>query len=295
MFNPFLFRGAMSTAAEDSIRVDWDERYAALADHAVRVARRIYGDGDAPTGSESASYLFTESRLLIEAYVDGGRPRRQEAAADALDAVAAAWESIRQGTESGEEVFQRHNGLWPRLMSEWPMGHYAQMSANALADVDLALETVVELGAGVGATTRLIRDVVHGRGGRLVATDLHYGRSLAVDFDQPLLPQVPIADAVVATNALHCARDPVVTLGWIRQVLRPGGVLILGEGAPFPEQRVPWALNLLFGACRGWYNRGGFRTPAFWLDAMRTAGFNVLDHSPWPSNRYELGGVYTAT
>ncbi|WP_406205566.1 class I SAM-dependent methyltransferase [Kitasatospora sp. NBC_01560] len=275
--------------------VDHDRGYAALADHASRIAGMICGGVGRPPQTASTRYVLEESRRLLDAWHPEGHPRPRSAAADTLDAIAAAWPSLCEGAVTGEEVLARQDGLWQRLMSEWPMGRYAQMSADALAAHDGPVGTVVELGAGVGVTTRLIRDSVAMRGGRLLATDLHYGASQAVDFDCPLLAQLPPADVVVATNALHCAADPVATLGWIRELLNPDGVLILGEGAPFPEPGVPWALNLLFGVCQGWFDRGGFRSPEFWTQAMSSAGFGRVSRHRWPSDRFEFGGVLVAS
>jgi len=269
----------------------WDERYAALCDHAHRIAVRLLADGDGRADTASGRYLLEQSARLAQAHVDGGRPRPDGPAADALDAVALDWPAIRAGTITGETVFERRPDLWRRLMGEWPMVYYAEMVTEALFDSARTPQTVVELGAGVGVTTRRLRRRMARWDGRVVATDLRY-TGAAADFDRRLLTQVPSADAVVATNALHCARDPALTLGWVREVLRPGGVLVLGEGAPCPEPGVPWALNLLFGACRGWYDRGGFRSPAFWLDALRQAGFDEVERRAWPSERYELGGAF---
>jgi long-chain acyl-CoA synthetase len=271
----------------------WDEDYLSLCDHAYRVAIRICVQGPIPPGTldPGARYLLARSTRFSAAYSGGGRPRPSSAAADALDAVADAWPAIARGDLSGEMLFEHHPGLWQRLMNEWPMGHYADMVAQALAGLGRGLGNVVELGAGTGATTRRIRPIIERQGGHLTATDLGYGPARAVDFERRLLPQIGRADVVVATNALHCAQDPLMTLRWIRELVSPAGLVMLGEGAPDPEPGVPWALDLIFGACRGWHDRGGFRSPEFWLRATREAGFEDVRRIPWPSRRYELGGV----
>ena len=178
------------------------------------------------------------------------------------------------------------------------MGQYARMAAAAVC-ADLRPGTaVVELGAGVGATARLIRGPVAAAGGRLVATDQLYGAAARVDFDAPLVGQLGQADAqagvVVATNALHCARDPERTLRWIRELLPFSGQLVIAEGAPWPEDGVPWALDLVFGCLAGWHDRSGFRTWPYWREALRRAGFGRLQRTPVPSERYDLGGVVHA-
>ncbi|MEU8264301.1 methyltransferase domain-containing protein [Micromonospora sp. NPDC048999] len=272
-----------------------DGRYAALCDHASRTARQILSHGPGGGSSGSAAYLYRRSEQFVAGHRSGDRPRPDCGAADALDAVARAYPAIRAGDLTGEEVFALHDGLWGRLMTEWPMGDYARMAADALASLVGAGGTVVELGAGVGATTRLIQPIVRARGGRLVATDLLYRGARAADFDRPLVGQVPGADVVVATNALHCSADPAVALRHVAALLEPGGALVLAEGAPFPTPGVPWALDLLFGACGGWFDRGGFRTPEFWLGALRAAGFVRVERIRWPSGRYYLGGCFVAT
>lgn len=273
-----------------------DERYAGLCDHARRVAFALLRQpGDEAATASCARYLLRTSACLAASHVDTGYPRPAGPAADALDAVAAKWPAVRDGVISGEQLFEGQPGLWARLMDEWPMGWYAQLAVEALLAQNAELSCVLELGAGVGATTRRLRRATPGTA--IVATDLRYGPSGAVDFDQPILPQVlelGQVDTVVATNALHCAADPLATLHWIREVLRPGGLLIIAEGAPFPEPGVPWALNLAFGACAGWHDRRGFAEPEFWAGALAAAGYALADRVRYPSVKYELGGCFVA-
>jgi long-chain acyl-CoA synthetase len=271
-----------------------DDDYAALRDHARRVAASIVASRADGRAGAPARYVLRESARLVACTPDEGATPPPVAAVEALDLVHAGWDDIRGGAVSGEELFGAAGDLWARLMNDWPMGAYAELAARAFAAADGPAGAVVELGAGVGATTRRLRPLVEARGGALLATDVAYGPGRAIDFDRPLADQLPAADAVVATNALHCARDPEQTLRWIAEILRPGGLLVLAEGAPWPEPGVPWALNLLFGVFRGWYDRGGFRSSAFWLDALGRAGFEAVGHDPVPSHRYELGGCICA-
>lgn len=279
----------------DKIQIaNWDSKYDAIYDHAWLAAVEIVRCGKRSVLSESGRYIFDECCKLLETTTCGYRLKSVGPVTDALDAIVSAWPSISRGERSGENVFEATGDLWFRLMEEWPMGYYADIVAGELAALELSGKTVVELGAGVGVTTRRIRRMITKHGGQLFATDLRYRGSQAADFDRPLLSQLPTADVVIATNALHCARDPVSTLNWIHQLVRPSGWIVLGEGAPFPRPNLPWALNLLFGACRGWYDGSGFRSPSFWLSALRTAGFVSVKRTRWPSDRYELGGAYIA-
>ena len=77
-------------------------------------------------------------------------------------------------------------------------------------------------------------------------------------------------DTIFAVNALHCAKDKLATLRHLREMLRPGGALVLGEGRPYTDARgTPWALNTFFGLFRGWWDIGGFVSRDDWLAALR--------------------------
>jgi hypothetical protein len=271
-----------------------DELYAALCDYVHRRALVVAENTVEPSAPASIRYLSEESRRFVVAYPGGRRLRPSGAPADALDVVLDGWEELRAGRVSGEGLFAGHPRLWPRLMEEWPMGQYAEMVAETLAACAPSPATVVELGAGVGATTRRIRRHLLAKRGRLLATDKAYTGSSSIDFDSPLSDQLGFApDVVVATNALHCARDPQRALVGIAELLRPGGLVVLGEGAPFPEPGIPWALNLVFGPCHGWHDRGGFREAGYWTEGLRRAGFEDVTFEPCSSQRYDFGGVFT--
>jgi Methyltransferase domain len=270
-----------------------DERYRILLSHAQYVAGRIVATGRPASFSSAGHYLLRQSRLLASTG-PGDRSRSSGIAAEALDGVDREWMRIANGTVTGEEILAASGDIWWRLMTEWPMGQYARMAAEEVAAHLPGRADVVELGAGVGATTRLIRGSVMAVGGRLTATDKMYGTAGAVDFDAPLLGQIASADVVVATNALHCARHPGRTLSWIRELLPPQGQLVIAEGAPWPQEGIPWALNLVFGTLTGWYDRQGFRPWPYWRDELGRAGFAVVSRIPFPSERYDLGGVIHA-
>lgn len=102
----------------------------------------------------------------------------------------------------------------------------------------------LELGAGEGAFTLALADLL-GAGGEILAIDRdrraldraesEVGRRFpAVDVQtrradfRDLLPTGPF-DGVLAANSLHFVTDPVEVLGHVRQVLRPGGRLIVVE------------------------------------------------------------------
>jgi SAM-dependent methyltransferase len=275
----------------DPAESDW--RYETLLAHARWVAGRILVCSEPPV-SPAGRYLVEQSRLL--ATRPGHRTRSTGIAADVLNAVDHEWARIASGRLTGEELFASDD-TWLRLMTEWPMGQYARLAAAEIA-AHLPPEAIVlELGAGVGVTTRMIRGPIAAVGGRLNATDRMYRARSALDFDEPLVGRIgPMTDVdiVVAVNALHCARDPEKTLGWIRHILPRSGQLVIAEGAPWPQAGVPWALNLVFGTMMGWYDQKGFCSSIYWRDALRRAGFAKATWVPIPSRRYDLGGVIHA-
>jgi SAM-dependent methyltransferase len=99
-------------------------------------------------------------------------------------------------------------------------------------------------------------------------------------------------DTIFAVNALHCAKDKVRTLRHLRDMLRSGGTLLLGEGIPYSgERQTPWPLNGFFGLFRGWWDVGGFLTRDDWLAAIHAAGFQKAGWAARRAGSYDLGGV----
>jgi acyl transferase domain-containing protein/acyl-CoA synthetase (AMP-forming)/AMP-acid ligase II/acyl carrier protein len=125
---------------------------------------------------------------------------------------------------------------------------------------------VLEVGAGTGATTSCVLPVLPRERTEYVFTDLSplftttaerkfqdYSciqyRLLDVEkepLDQGFAPQQ--FDLVVAANVLHATRDLAQTLGNLRRLLAPEGMLVLLEGT----KRQRW-LDLIFGLTEGWW------------------------------------------
>jgi hypothetical protein len=96
-------------------------------------------------------------------------------------------------------------------------------------------------------------------------------------------------------NALHCAKDKVVSLRHLFDMMRPGGVLVLGEGRPYTDQTgTPWALNLFFGLFRGWWDIGGFVAREDWFATLREAGFSQPGFAARRAGAHDLGGIIWA-
>lgn len=156
--------------------------------------------------------------------------------------------------------------LWYRLMHEWPMSTYAETLVDELPD---STGATLEVGAGVGNTTRHLAP----RATWLVATDLNV-KLVARHRDDWAAPVTEVArhdidqpapaawggrfDTIVATNVLHCSKDPVRAVGNLVLMLAPGGRLIVAEGRPHDQHGRPWWGTWPFGVLDGWWNRGGF-------------------------------------
>jgi len=172
---------------------------------------------------------------------------------------------------------------------------------------------ILELGGGVGATTRRLAPALN-ESTSLLFTDikpyfLHAIKerlpelrlqTMILDINRP--PEnIGKFDMVYATNALHVAYDIPQTLKWIYDRLLPGGVLVLGEGSPYSRDD-PWPLDMLFAFFPGWWDvplsksrpYPGFLTPEQWITMMSQSGFDTLDLHMLADQRRLFGGTYTA-
>ncbi|TLD09599.1 hypothetical protein PspLS_11722 [Pyricularia sp. CBS 133598] len=110
-------------------------------------------------------------------------------------------------------------------------------------------------------------------------------------------------DVIVAGNVLHATRDLVQTLRYVKGLLRPGGVLLLGEAVNLDNVRD----GLIFGLLPGWWLREGqwwstndeykdqgpLLTEAQWDTVLREAGFPGVqmvfrDHEEKPHHRVSI-------
>lgn len=132
---------------------------------------------------------------------------------------------------------------------------------------------VLDVAAGTGSISRLLED----RGYRVVAVDLsdemlnrHSGRHRVRAVADHLPFPDETFDAVTFGYLLRYVEDPVVTLGEINRVLRPGGLVGMVEfGRPGGMARLLWRLYTravlpLAGAAvgSGWYRVGRFLGPS---------------------------------
>lgn len=157
---------------------------------------------------------------------------------------------------------------------------------------------ILEVGAGTGATTEVIlgglgEDLAHVSyeftdiSAQLVAQakarlGARYPRMQfgVLDIERDLAEQGRDRsdfDLVVATNVLHATSDVAVSVGRVREFLRPGGWLVLNEGT-----RVHDYATLTFGLLPGWWSSRDQhrRLPASpmidrngWLEVLASSGF----------------------
>jgi long-chain acyl-CoA synthetase len=281
------------------------DRYEELLGYAVRCAATLVASEHRPVTARAGrlrAQALALARLAGRPDVAGSAGRRS-AAHDALDALVDYWPALAgSGSDGdGEAMMRRHPGLWRRLMVEWPMGSYARLVTEVLRVNDWLTGHVLEVGSGVGNTTSLIAPLVRGdfvwsdASADLVSRGGWPGRGVVYDFDREPPAGLDGFTTIVATNAVHCAADKLWTLRHLHSMLAAGGVLVLAEGAsPTTPSGTPWALDYLFCAFDGWWNRSGFLTRWEWLTLLADAGFRRPGYGVLRAGGHDLGGVVWA-
>jgi acyl transferase domain-containing protein/SAM-dependent methyltransferase/NAD(P)-dependent dehydrogenase (short-subunit alcohol dehydrogenase family)/acyl carrier protein len=176
---------------------------------------------------------------------------------------------------------------------------------------------VLELGAGTGATTACVLEELTGNRRHYTFTDL--GRSFVteaehkfaanpgvrcavLDLEKPLAEQGfqdGCAEIVLAANVLHATSDLYSTLQRIRQLLAPGGLLVLLE----TTARRRW-LDLTFGLTDGWWRfrdadlrpRHALLDADQWIRLLSETGFDapVPVADEWSKGRLHQQAVLLA-
>lgn len=273
--------------------------YGAVDARARDIAKKIAGFRPEPV-SEQIAFVTREAVKLAHSPSLGLPPAglAGSAVGEIFDLLEARLEIFLSGREAFSQVMRDRPELWERFMVEPPLGWYAQMAARVLSSMPEIRGQVLELGAGVGNTSRL----VHG----LTVPALYLRTDLNVKLLKGARLPSPIAffdfnqpgkwsglDLVFSVNALHCARDKLASLENIHRMLKPGGVILLGEGAP-DSGGIPWSLNYLCGFFDGWWNEGGFLPSREWEKLLKRAGFSGIRTETLAAGGPDMGGVIWA-
>lgn len=256
-----------------------------------------------------------EIRRLQESHDPDALP-----AYDLVEVAVAAYPEFLRGEVDGAAVLfgPDRMGLWAEYFSNRNPLYAVNNRVGATAAVAWApapLRSVLELGGGLGSAGIALVEALDAagrlgeleryrftdiampflrRGHRAVGgaladrAELEMGR---VDLDRPLADQgVPpgSCDLVWAVNTIHVARDLPAALVSIRDVLRPGGMLVFAECVrPFPRQPVePELVFHLLDSFRApeldqeLRPNGGFLTPELWRQLLTGAGFEEIRACP---------------
>lgn len=269
--------------------------YRRLRQRAIRVARVVEGR---PEGARDTAYLLDEAKRISAAEVEALQPARTlaeailEWMADYLDANGS-----EDRTAMRMAMLKTFGPLlWERLMCEAPLGLFAQFTVEQSIKRGWLAGNVCELGAGVGNLSRLISETC-----TLTRTDSYAGfldkrwstDEFVYDFDQSYKVGRTFS-SVVSVNAIHCARDRVQSLKYVRDILKPGGRLVLCEGRDTVLGKEPTAINLLFYAFAGWIECGGFASESEWQRNLKQAGYSGIEIFPMMAGPFHLGNLIGA-
>ncbi|AGP33712.1 hypothetical protein SCE1572_03900 [Sorangium cellulosum So0157-2] len=280
--------------------------YLRLAGDAVEVLR-------APDGAEPR---LEEARVrILEEHPEA------RAAVSLLDVCVDAFPAVVSGEKDHMAVLFPGGGM-SRVEGIYRgnavIDYFNRVTASAveayvrarLADDPSGTVRILEVGAGTGGTTAFVLEALkpHAAAVRYLYTDVsrgfaEFGRSRfaaaypfvefeVVDAERASLTPVVqpgTVDVVLASNAIHATRRIGRTLGEIRALLRPGGLLVLNEGC----RRRDFA-TLTFGLTSGWWLYEDERLPwapllsvAGWERVLRESGFSATRALALPGVRPE--------
>lgn len=294
-------------------------RNSVLALHEQRIAERASAGllevepahaDDIPTWPNATP--GERSTLLSELETTGAEGRL-------LAAVSNSMHRIILGTADPLEVTMKNDVLGkyyaenPRMLRQYQQ---AAVYADLLAHKNPHMR-ILEIGAGTGgATIPLLRALGGDADGKNTSprfasydvTDISSGffeafrekvhawqnlinfKRLDVEKDPSRQGFTPgTYDLVIAANVLHATRNIGNTVAHARQLLRPGGTLMLIELVRVPEQKVATAaVGNMFGIFDGWWiaeeeNRqdSPLLAETQWDAVLRKNGFSGLDAAIW--------------
>jgi SAM-dependent methyltransferase len=298
-----------------------NELLPALYDHLEPVALKIAGRAAAlePIDAQRA-YLIGVARQIVAAGSFKAQapslvtPPGLEGALGWFKLLDAHLEDFVAGRmEAGEIIAQGGGRLWETFMAQDVVcAVFGHGVARAIGPM-LPGADVLELGTGTGGTTRRMAADLPAAN-RVVLSDLRQSfldrvaaelpgvalETAIIDINVPR-PELGRFDLTFSTNCIHVAKDLPVTLGWIRQCLKPGGALVLGEGSHYAID-LPSPVALVLSLFNGWWDvptsparpQPGFLLPEHWFAAFEAAGYRHASMERWTDGRRTFGGVYWA-
>ena len=195
-------------------------------------------------------------------------------------------ETLYQDSPFSRECNQAMEALFRSLMGKWPKKENLR---------------ILEIGAGTGGTSAHVLPFLPDSSTDYVFTDVanlfltRAGKKFRsydflqyrlLDIEQPLDEQnfeTYQFDMVLAANVLHATADLGKTLGNVRKLLKPGGLLVLLEGTS-PRRWV----DLVFGLLEGWWRFSdrdlrpsyALMEPDNWSAILHSAGFENVASLP---------------
>lgn len=273
-------------------------KYKLLQEYAYKIYKEILLNKPAEDLVQ-LSYIFKQAYEFVDSYESDPLVSFEEIihtdVTKSLNLLAEYWPYFINGNKKPIDLIKDNKGLWESLMTGYPMGQYAILTSKFLIKNNLLNGKCLEIGAGVGNTTRLIADYVNNE---FIRTDLIpelvnkikcKGTISPYDFNKK--GPWRNLDTIFGVNALHCADNKLITLQNLKEMLKPGGILVLGEGAPYPKNNTPWCLNGFYGLFNGWWDKGGFISRKEWISLLNTAGFEKIGFSQLRAGKFDLGGI----
>lgn len=252
-----------------------------------RLYRRLVSlaEHDSGMSVEKLLVAFPKNRSEIDLVDRCGRalPGALDGTSDALEALFADDRGEQSGLYSGQGLAARTNDL------------AAAALAAALKRRGNRTLSVMEIGAGTGATTQALLQQIPDdvtvdylftdiSDGFLKAASQAFADRPEIRFARFDLEQDPAGqglpdhgfDIVVAANVVHATGNITRSLANIRQVLAPGGLLMLAEST----LRQDW-WDIVFGLTDGWWrfddtelrHDHALLDGQTWCDVLQKAGF----------------------
>ncbi|WP_454785535.1 SDR family NAD(P)-dependent oxidoreductase [Legionella sp. WA2024007413] len=210
---------------------------------------------------------------------------------------------ILEGNKAAAEIIFSEEGL--KLL----FALYAQSPESKMCNQSIARHIaeylknstqrvkILELGAGVGATTKTLMHVLNDyeqldyyytdvssfflNQGKKLQQHVHFNLHCE-HLDMNHLAQVAddSYDVVLASNVIHLANDLEYTLKEMQRILKPQGIFLLNEAVQ--EQAY---LNFIFGLFDGWWQASGAErlnaspllSQDLWLQKLTAAGFDLSE------------------